>query len=92
MKNAITKSLDDPVLEAMRKVIPTESHGSGRNAAERAHCRPDFCCPALIGQSSPRPDIDLVNRQISRRAARNALVALAFIGGLLRRFRVSPGR
>jgi outer membrane protein TolC len=83
MKNAITKSLDDPTLEAM-PVIPTDRIQTVAietvepvqdliNAAQRN--RPELA----------ETDIDLVNRQISRRAARNALLpslsAVAFYSG-----------
>ena len=79
MKNAITKSLDDPVLEAMR-VIPTDRMDTVQTPpstpivdliATALHNRPELA----------ETDIDLVNRQISRRAARNALLpSLAFVG------------
>ena len=79
MKNAITKSLDDPVLEAMR-VIPTDQTRTVETQAsqpiqdliaEALHSRPELA----------ESDIDLVNRQISRRAARNALLpSLALVG------------
>ncbi len=72
MKNAVTKSLDDPVLEAM-PVVPTDKMETvGVHSAqpiqdlisEAQHNRPDLA----------ESDIDLVNRQISRSAARNALL------------------
>jgi outer membrane protein TolC len=79
MKNAITKSLDDPVLEAMR-VIPTDrmqtlQTQTGAPIADlisaALHSRPELA----------ESDIDLVNRQISRRAARNALLpSLSLVG------------
>lgn len=79
MKNAITKSLDDPVLESM-PVIPTDRMQTVSIEAAQP-------IQALIAQAQhSRPelaetDIDLVNRQISRRAARNALLpALSLIG------------
>jgi outer membrane protein TolC len=79
MKNAITKSLDDPVLEAMR-VIPTDR-------LETVETQPSAPIADLISAAlHNRPelaetDIDLVNRQISRRAARNALLpALSLVG------------
>jgi outer membrane protein TolC len=79
MKNAITKSLDDPVLEAMR-VIPTDR-------MEAVETRPSAPIADLISAAlHNRPelaetDIDLVNRQISRRAARNALLpSLSLVG------------
>jgi outer membrane protein TolC len=83
MKNAITKSLDDPVLESM-PVIPTDKMETVATTvvepiqnliSESQHNRPELA----------ESDIDLVNRQISRRAARNALLPslslIAFYGG-----------
>jgi outer membrane protein TolC len=79
MKNAITKSLDDPVLEAMR-VIPTDR----MEAAETRTTAPiaDLISAALHNRPElAETDIDLVNRQISRRAARNALLpSLSLVG------------
>ena len=79
IKNAVTKSLDDPVLEAM-PVIPTD-----RMQAEQP--RAPQSIQDLISQAlHDRPelaesDVDLVNRQISRRAARNALLpSLSLVG------------
>ena len=80
MKNAVTKSLDDPVLESM-PVVPTDSQAqptpieAGRPIqdliAEAQRNRPELL----------ESDIDLVNRQISRRAARNALLpSLSLVG------------
>lgn len=79
MKNAITKSLDDPVLEAM-PVVPTD-----RTESVQAQTSPpiqDLIAEALHGRPElSESDVDLVNRQISRRAARNALLpALSLIG------------
>lgn len=70
MKNALTKTLDDPVLEAM-PVIPTDRSQSVESASD---------LETLINQAVhtrselAESDIDLVNRQISRKAARNALL------------------
>jgi outer membrane protein TolC len=79
MKNAITKSLDDPVLESM-PVIPTDQ----MKVASIQAAQP---IQELIGSAQQnRPElaesnIDLVNRQISRRAAQNALLpSLSFVG------------
>lgn len=79
MKNAITKSLDDPVLESM-EVVPTDRmqtleapamQTDPNLIAEALHSRPELA----------ESDIDLVNRQISRRAANNALLpSLSLIG------------
>jgi len=84
MKNALTKSLDDPVLESVN-VVPTDTLQSERitplNETVEAliqqalHSRPELT----------ESDVDLVNRQISRKAARNALLPslslVAFYGG-----------
>ena len=83
MKNAITKSLDDPVLEAI-PVIPTDTMQNSITPASQAiqeliaqaqHNRPDLA----------ESDIDLLNRRISRSAARNALLPsislVGFYGG-----------
>jgi outer membrane protein TolC len=79
MKNAVTKSLADPVLEAM-PVIPTDRLQDV--AAETIPSIQDLTSSAL--QSRPElaeSDIDLVNRRISRQAARNALLpSLALVG------------
>ena len=83
MKNAITKNLDDPVLESM-PVIPTDR-------SELVGPLADQPVQELINEAlGDRPelaesDIDLVNRQISRQAAKNALLptlsAVGFYGG-----------
>jgi outer membrane protein TolC len=84
MKNAITKSLDDPMLESM-PVIPTDSQMQAPPIeaaqpiqdliAQAQHNRPDLA----------ESDVDLVNRRISRSAARNALLPsislVGFYGG-----------
>ncbi len=79
IKNALTKSLDDPVLEAV-PVIPTDhlqpSQASASDSiqdliAQALHERPELS----------ESDIDLANRQISRKAARNALLpSLSLVG------------
>src|SRR5262252_9495761 len=80
MKNAVTKSLDDPVLESM-SVIPTDAQ------VQPAPIEAAKPTQELITEAqSNRPElaetnIDLVNRQISRRAARNALLpSLSLVG------------
>jgi outer membrane protein TolC len=84
MKNALTKSLDDPVLESVN-VIPTDRAQTAQPPTANQSVQ------ALIDQAlRDRPelqesDIDLVNRQISGKAARNALLPslslVAFYGG-----------
>lgn len=84
MKNALTKSLDDPTLESVG-IAPTDTLQSAQVIPlsssvqdliqEALHDRPELA----------ESDVDLVNRQISRKAARNALLPslslLAFYGG-----------
>jgi outer membrane protein TolC len=79
IKNAVTKSLEDPVLEAM-PVIPTDRLESTQAPVSQT-------VQALTVQAlQNRPelaesDIDLVNRQISRKAAKNALLpSLSLVG------------
>jgi len=84
MKNALTKSLDDPVLESIN-VVPTDRAQTAAPSAANQSVQ------ALIDQAlRDRPelqesDIDLVNRRISGKAARNALLPslslVAFYGG-----------
>jgi outer membrane protein TolC len=83
IKNAVTKSLDDPVLEAM-PVIPTDQMEGGQ--ARPSQAIQDLIATALHDRPElAESDVDLVNRQISRRAARNALLPslalVAFYGG-----------
>jgi outer membrane protein TolC len=79
MKNAITKSLDDPTLEAM-PIVPTDRTESVQNPSQEPiqdlistalHSRPELA----------ESGVDLESRQISRSAARNALLPqLTLIG------------
>ena len=78
-KNALTKSLDDPMLEAV-PVVPTDR-------LQSVQIPPTQPVQDLIAQAlHDRPelnesDIDLINRQISRQAAKNALLpSLALVG------------
>ena len=83
LKNALTRSLDDVTIEEM-PVVPTDRLDT--LPAEEA-----TALPALIEEAQKnRPellesDIDLKNRQISRKAARNALLPsvslVGFYGG-----------
>ena len=79
MKNAITKSLDDPTLEAM-PVVPTDKMESLQIAATTPI--QDLISTALHGRPELlESDVDLVNRRISNRAARNALLpSLSLVG------------
>jgi outer membrane protein TolC len=83
MKNAITKNLDDPVLESM-PVVPTDRSEPADTLAEQAV--QDLINEALKDRPElNESDIDLVNRQISRQAAKNALLPsvslVGFYGG-----------
>jgi outer membrane protein TolC len=78
-KNALTRSLDDPMLEAVG-VVPTDR-------LQAVQTLPTQAVQDLIAQAlHDRPelnesDIDLINRQISRQAAKNALLpSLALVG------------
>jgi len=79
MKNALTKNLDDPILEAML-VRPTDQ-SSMTDAATPQGPTEDMIARGLrdrleLGES----DIDLENRRLSRDAARNAALT-AYYGG-----------
>ena len=79
IKNALTRNLDDPTLEAM-PVIPTDR----LDAIEMVPEKPtqDLIAQALLDRPElSESDIDLQNRQISRKAAANALLpTLALVG------------
>jgi outer membrane protein TolC len=84
MKNALTRSLDDPVLESIT-VVPTDRLQAAQLAPQ---VRPvqDLIAQALRDRPElAESDVDLINRQISRKAARNALLPslslFAFYGG-----------
>ncbi len=85
IKNALTRSLDDPLLEEM-PVIPTDTMDSASAPAPSTQPVQDLIAKAL--QDRPElleSDIDLQNRQISQKATRNALLPtvnlLAYYGG-----------
>lgn len=83
IKNALTKNLDDPILEAM-PVHPTDS--STIQQSDATGPTEDLIAQALRDRTElVESDIDLENRHISRDAARNALLpqlsATAFYGG-----------
>jgi outer membrane protein TolC len=72
MKNALTRTLDDPILEAM-PVVPTDR----MQAADSTFQAPVQELIAKALQERPElleSDIDLQNRQISQKATRNALL------------------
>src|SRR6266436_5882072 len=79
IKNALTKSLDDPVLEAV-PVIPTDRLESVETPAAQAV--QDLIAQALRDRPElTESDVDLASRQISGKAARNALLpSLALVG------------
>jgi outer membrane protein TolC len=79
IKNALTKSLDDPGLAAM-PVIPTDHLESTQAPANQAV--QDLIAQALHDRPElAESDIDLLNRQISNKAAKNALLpALSLVG------------
>jgi outer membrane protein TolC len=83
IKNALTKNLDDPVLEAM-PVRPTDQSSMTDTTVQEP--TEDMIAQALKGRLElGESDIDLQNRRLSLDAARNALlpsVALtAYYGG-----------
>src|SRR5437667_952246 len=72
IKNALTRSLDDPVLESV-PVLPTDRLDSSQAPAVSNRPVQELIQQAL--QDRPElteSDVDLVNRQISRKAANNA--------------------
>jgi len=81
MKNALTKSLDDPTLQEM-PVVPTDR----MQGADLGPVNTEPIADLMTEGLKDRPelletDIDLTNRQISRQAARNALLpSLSLIG------------
>jgi outer membrane protein TolC len=79
IKNAVTKSLEDPVLEAM-PVIPTDR--MQELPSKIVPSIQDLTSSALQGRTElAESDIDLANRRISRQAARNALLpSLSLVG------------
>ncbi len=81
IKNAVTKSLDDPTLEAM-PVIPTDHMETVQDKDQGSRSIQDLISAALHDRPELlESDVDLVNRQISRSAARNALLpSLSLVG------------
>jgi outer membrane protein TolC len=79
IKNALTRSLDDPLLEAI-PVVPTDRLQSVQ--ASPAQSIQELTAQALRDRPElAESDVDLINRQISRQAARNALLpSLSLVG------------
>src|ERR1700676_1927233 len=79
IKNALTRSLDDPVLEAV-PVVPTD-HLRPAETASTGDVQQLIAEALQEGPELSESDVDLINRQISRKAARNALLpSLSLIG------------
>ena len=80
MKNALTKSLDDPLLE-LTPVVPVDRLQPAQ-APPAVQPVQELIAEALRERPElAESDIDLVNRQISRKAARNALLpSLSLVG------------
>jgi len=81
MKNALTKSLDDPTLGEM-PVVPTDRMLTVKPEADANRPILDLIAEALQDRTELlETDVDLVNRQISNQAARNALLpSLSLVG------------
>jgi hypothetical protein len=79
MKNALTRSLDEPTLEEI-PVVPTDNMLPADTGASEPIL--DLISRALENRPELlETDVDLDNRQISRKAARNALLpSLALVG------------
>ncbi len=81
MKNALTKSLDDPTLEEM-PVVPTDRTEPTLTEGDAGEPILDLIAQGLRRRPEHlETDVDLAHRQISRQAARNALLpSLALVG------------
>ena len=81
IKNALTKSLDDPTLEEM-PVVPMDRMQDTNTEADTTEPILDLIAAALRDRPELlETDVDLANRQISRQAARNALLpTLSLVG------------
>ncbi len=83
MKNALTRNLDDPTLEAM-PVIPTDRLDTVQEIPEKP--TQELITEALVDRPElSESEIDLRNREITRKAAANALLPtvtlVGFYGG-----------
>jgi outer membrane protein TolC len=95
MKNALTKSLDDPTLGEM-PVVPTDPMQTTNTETDTSEPILDLIAEGLRNRPELlETDIDLTNRQISRQAARNALLPtlslVGFYGGSGLAGLVTPG-
>jgi outer membrane protein TolC len=81
MKNALTKSLDDPTLGEM-PVVPTDRMLAANSETDTTEPLLDLIAKALRDRPELlESDVDLSNRQISRQAARNAVLpSLSLVG------------
>jgi outer membrane protein TolC len=81
MKNALTKSLDDPTLGEM-PVVPTDRMQITNTEANASEPILDLIAQGLRNRPELlETDVDLANRQLSRQAARNALLpSLSLVG------------
>jgi outer membrane protein TolC len=80
IKNALTKNLDDPILEAM-PVRPTDQ-STAQNTTTTKGPTEDIIAQALRDRLElEESNIDLENRRISRDAARNALLPSVALTG-----------
>ena len=80
MKNAITRSLDDPMLEEM-PVVPTDRIATQIEPVKENV--QDMITAALKNRTElQESDLDLQNRELSRKTARNALLPSLGIYGL----------
>ncbi|MGB8888374.1 MAG: TolC family protein [Candidatus Korobacteraceae bacterium] len=79
IKNALTKNLDDPALESM-PVVPTDTLDTLQVIPEKA--TQDLIEQALLDRPElSESEIDLQNREITRKAASNALLpTLTLVG------------
>jgi outer membrane protein TolC len=81
MKNALTKSLDDAALEEI-PVVPGDRIENGSPESDAREPIADLIAEGLRNRPELlETDVDLMNRQISRQAARNALLpSLSLVG------------
>jgi outer membrane protein TolC len=95
MKNALTRNLDDPTLEEM-PVVPTDRMRNTNTESDVTEPILNLIEEGLRNRPELlETDVDLANRQISRKAARNALLPtlslVGFYGGSGLAGLVTPG-